>query len=55
MLQTFTFCLVYFILNYQSLLYLLQNALEFSQIFLNPLAIVLSVVLKPNGSYKLLF
>jgi hypothetical protein len=34
---------------------LLQNALEFSQIFLNPLAVVLTAVLKPHGSYKLLF
>ncbi len=49
------FCLVSFIFNKQVLFYLLQNALEFSQIFLNPLAVVLTAVLKPHGSYRLLF
>jgi hypothetical protein len=34
--------------------YLLQNALEFSQIFLNPLAAVVTAVLKLHGSYRLL-
>jgi hypothetical protein len=33
----------------------MQNALEFSQIFLNLLVVVLTAVLKPRGSYKLLF
>jgi hypothetical protein len=48
--SNFYFLLRLFYINYQAFFYLFQNALEFSKIFINPLAVVQHLFLSRMGA-----